>query len=40
MLLGKGETLLAGIDMAQLGFTVSEHAATPKAAHYVLKKAT
>ena len=38
VLLGRGEPLLAGIDLAKLGFTVAAHAATPKAAHYVLKK--
>lgn len=38
VLLGRGEPLLTGIDMAQLGFKVTEHAATAKATHYVLKK--
>jgi dihydrofolate reductase len=37
-LLGDGEHLLAGIDLIALGFSVSEHAATERAAHYVLTK--
>ena len=38
VLLGRGEALLAGIDLARLGFTIARHAATPKATHYLLKK--
>lgn len=38
VLLGRGEPLLAGIDLAKLGFKVAAHASTAKAAHYVLKK--
>jgi len=36
VLLGRGEQLLGGIDLAALGFHVGEHVATAKAAHYVL----
>lgn len=38
VLLGRGEPLLAGIDLPALGFRRSEHAATPKAMHIVLTK--
>ena len=40
VLLGRGEPLLAGIDLPALGFKVVEHTATAKAAHYVLRKNT
>jgi len=39
VLLGAGEALLAGIDLKTLGYAVARHTATPKATHYVLKKA-
>jgi len=38
-LLGRGENLLAGIDLAALGYRCTEHAGTPKAQHVVLSKA-
>jgi dihydrofolate reductase len=38
MLLGSGEHLLAGIDLLQLGYDCTEHAATEKALHVVLTK--
>jgi dihydrofolate reductase len=38
VLLGKGEPLLAGLDMPALGFKQVEYVSTPKAAHYVLRK--
>ena len=38
-LLGQGESLLAGIDLAKLGFTCTEHVATAHAMHVVLDKA-
>jgi dihydrofolate reductase len=38
VLLGTGENLLAGIDLPQLGFSVAEHVASPKATHVVLTK--
>ena len=38
VLLGKGETLLAGLDLPALGFVPAEHVGTAKAAHYVLTK--
>jgi dihydrofolate reductase len=38
-LLGSGENLLAEIDMVRLGYKVTEHVATPAAAHLVLSKA-
>ncbi len=37
-LLGRGEPLLAGIDMTALGFKVTEHVATPRTMHVVLTK--
>ncbi|NPC54655.1 dihydrofolate reductase family protein [Caenimonas soli] len=37
-LLGSGEALLAGIDLLQLGFRVTEHVASPHASHVVLTK--
>lgn len=39
VLLGQGEPLLAGIDMAALGYTVTEQVASPRAMHVVLSKA-
>jgi dihydrofolate reductase len=38
VLLGQGEALLTGIDLAALGFTCTEHVATPHAMHLVLSK--
>jgi dihydrofolate reductase len=38
ILLGSGEHLFAGIDMLRLGYECSEHAATEKATHVVLKR--
>lgn len=35
---GQGEALFAGIDLATLGFSVTEHAATDKATHVVLAR--
>jgi dihydrofolate reductase len=37
-LLGSGEALLAGMDLLQLGFRVTEHVASPHASHVVLTK--
>ena len=37
-LLGQGENLLAGIDLAAQGFRCTEHAGTPHALHVVMKK--
>jgi dihydrofolate reductase len=37
-LLGTGEALLPGIDLLQLGFRCTQHAATPCASHVVLEK--
>lgn len=36
--LGRGENLFAGIDLTQLGFTVTEKAETPDATHVILTK--
>jgi dihydrofolate reductase len=36
VLLGRGESLLAGLDLPQLGYRVTEHVATPAATHVVL----
>jgi len=38
VLLGRGEHLLAGIDMKHLGFECTEHAASEKATHVVLTR--
>lgn len=38
VLLGRGEHLLAGIDLPALGFRQVQYAGTPNAAHYVLKR--
>jgi len=38
VLLGRGETLLAGIDMVSLGYTCTEHASTEDVTHVVLTK--
>ena len=38
VLLGAGEALLAGIDLLELGYQVSEHVATPAATHVVLTR--
>jgi len=37
-LLGHGEAVLVGIDLARLGFRCTEHASTPNAMHVVLTK--
>ena len=37
-LLGSGEALLAGIDLLQLGFRVTDHVASPHASHVVLTR--
>ncbi len=37
-LLGQGEALLAGIDLAALGFKCTEHVASARAMHVVLKR--
>ena len=37
-LLGRGENLLAGLDLRQLGYTCTEHIPTPAATHVVLTK--
>ena len=38
VLLGSGEPLLEGIDLAKLGFAVTEHVGTERATHYVLTR--
>ena len=38
VVLGCGEALLAGIDLCELGYRVSEHVPTPAATHVVLTK--
>ena len=38
VVLGQGEALFQGIDVAALGFVVSSHAATEHATHIVLEK--
>jgi dihydrofolate reductase len=38
VLLGSGEPLFQGIDLVALGYQVSEHAASPRAAHVVITK--
>ncbi len=39
VVLGRGESLLDGIDLPALGFACSRHATTPAAMHVVLTKA-
>jgi dihydrofolate reductase len=36
--LGRGETIFAGVDLRKLGFQVTEQIATPQATHFVLSK--
>jgi dihydrofolate reductase len=38
MILGRGESLLAGIDLLKLGYKCTEHATTPSAMHVVFTK--
>lgn len=38
VLLGRGENLLAGIDMVSLGYSCTEHASSDRATHVVLTK--
>jgi dihydrofolate reductase len=38
VLLGRGEQVLAGLDLPALGYRVTEHAATPAATHIVLTR--
>lgn len=38
VLLGSGESLFAGVDLARLGFRVTEHVPTSAATHVVLRK--
>jgi dihydrofolate reductase len=38
VLLGRGENLLEDIDLVKLGYTCTEHAATPKTMHIVLER--
>ena len=38
VLLGRGESLLTGIDLVRLGYRVSEHVTTAKATHVVLTR--
>lgn len=40
VLLGDGEPLLSGLDLARLGYRCSEHKATPGAMHVVLTRAS
>jgi len=40
VLLGSGEHLLTGIDLPKLGYTVSQHAPSPNAAHVVITRGT
>lgn len=38
VLLGSGETLMAGLDLPKLGYAVAEHVATANATHVVMRK--
>lgn len=38
VLLGRGESLFAGLDLPALGYGVVEHVATPRATHVVLRR--
>jgi hypothetical protein len=40
VLLGSGESLLAGINLLELGYKISEHVSSPAALHVVLTKQT
>jgi dihydrofolate reductase len=40
ILMGSGENLFAGLDMAQLGYRCTKHASTELAMHVVLTKGT
>jgi dihydrofolate reductase len=40
ILMGSGENLFAGLDMAQLGYRCTEHVSTERAMHVVLTKGT
>ena len=40
VVLGQGEALFAGLDLAALGFSVTEHTATDRATHFFLEKVT
>jgi len=40
ILMGSGENLFAGVDLAELGYRCTEHASTEFAMHVVLKKDT
>ena len=40
LLMGSGENLFAGIDMAEFGYRCTEHVSTELAMHVVLKKET
>jgi dihydrofolate reductase len=39
ILLGSGESLLADLDLAALGYRCTEHMASDKATHYVIARA-
>jgi dihydrofolate reductase len=39
-LIGSGENLFAGVDMAELGYRCTEHISTELAMHVVLRKST
>jgi dihydrofolate reductase len=38
VLLGRGEALFAGLDLARLGYRVTEHVATEAATHVVVSR--
>lgn len=38
VLLGRGENLLAGLDLQALGYVCTDHVATPAATHLIIKK--
>ena len=40
ILLGRGESLLAGIDLPRLGYRCSEHVASPKAMHVIFSRSS
>jgi dihydrofolate reductase len=40
VVLGKGEPLFAGLNLPELGFSVTEHKATEWATHIVLERST
>jgi hypothetical protein len=39
VVLGAGENLFSGVNLPKLGYRCTEHVATPKATHVIIRKA-